>query len=200
MGLVGPRRYKVRPGPVAGRKFYLELYSEGQNRDGQRRVCRGWQHPGDGTGERRHDASRSDSATSRQFLVCPAGRPARRPGPEVYEDSLTPLERNSMYALPIDRIWLAGGCLALLLAAGTGCGSPAPASSALPTPKVTVVAAVSSQTIDADEYIGRTEASEIVEVRSRVFGFLKTIEFNDGDYVTEGKVLFTIEPDEYKAI
>src|SRR5262245_25518542 len=87
-----------------------------------------------------------------------------------------------------------------LLIASSGCDRAAPASSALPVPKVTVMPVVSQQTVDADEYIGRTEASEIVEVRSRVFGFLKTIEFSDGDYVTEGKVLFTIEPDEYRAI
>jgi RND family efflux transporter MFP subunit len=99
--------------------------------------------------------------------------------------------------------WLACGGLASLLAilaSSAGCGSAAPASSELPTPKVTVTAALSQETIDADEYIGKTEASEVVEIRSRVFGFLKTIDFSDGDYVTEGKVLFTIEPDEYAAI
>jgi RND family efflux transporter MFP subunit len=52
----------------------------------------------------------------------------------------------------------------------------------------------------------------MVEVRSRIFGYLKSIEFKDGDFVTgpvlgpngevekEGQVLFTIEPDEYEAI
>jgi RND family efflux transporter MFP subunit len=67
-------------------------------------------------------------------------------------------------------------------------------------PKVTVTPVVSQQTIDADEYTGRTEASEIVEVRARVFGYLKTVDFKDGDLVTEGQTLFTIEPDEYEAI
>ena len=42
------------------------------------------------------------------------------------------------------------------------------------------------------------EASESVEVRARIFGYLKSIEFKDGDFVTEGQLLFTIEPDEYK--
>jgi RND family efflux transporter MFP subunit len=67
-------------------------------------------------------------------------------------------------------------------------------------PKVTVAPVVSQETIDADVYTGKTEASETVEVRARVFGYLKTIEFNDGDFVTEGQTLFTIEPDEYDAI
>ena len=69
---------------------------------------------------------------------------------------------------------------------------------------------VSQETIDADEYTGQTEASEIVEVRARVFGYLKTIDFSDGDFVKgpvlgpkgevlkDGQTLFTIEPDEYE--
>ena len=32
-----------------------------------------------------------------------------------------------------------------------------------------------------------------------MFGYLKSIEFKDGDYVKEGQTLFTIEPDEYEA-
>jgi RND family efflux transporter MFP subunit len=104
--------------------------------------------------------------------------------------------------------------LALLgiLPLGIGCNSSAPAASELPTPKVTTVAVAAQETIDSDEYQGQTEASESVEVRSRIFGYLKSIEFKDGDFVKgpvlgpngevqeEGQVLFTIEPDEYDAI
>jgi RND family efflux transporter MFP subunit len=96
------------------------------------------------------------------------------------------------------RVALAAGCL--VLAACTGCGQGAPALAELPPPKVTVQPVVSQQTQDADEYTGRTEASEVVEVRARVFGYLKSIEFEDGDFVTEGQTLFQIEPDEYQAI
>jgi RND family efflux transporter MFP subunit len=82
----------------------------------------------------------------------------------------------------------------------SACNKAAPASGGeQPVPKVTVSAAVSQETIDADEYTGQTEASEIVEVRARVFGYLKSIDFTDGDYVKEGQTLFTIEPDEYEA-
>jgi RND family efflux transporter MFP subunit len=93
-----------------------------------------------------------------------------------------------------------------------GCEGSAPASAELPTPKVTVTPVISQETVDADEYTGKTEASDTVEVRARVFGYLKTIDFKDGDFVKgpvmgpngevqeEGQVLFTIEPDEYVAI
>ena len=59
---------------------------------------------------------------------------------------------------------------------------------------------ITQEIVDADEYTGQTEASEIVEVRSRIFGFLKSIDFKDGDFVKEGQTLFTIEPEEYQAI
>jgi len=65
---------------------------------------------------------------------------------------------------------------------------------------VTVTSVMAQETLDSDEYTGQTEASESVEIRARVFGYLKTIDFNDGDYVQEGQTLFTIEPDEYAAI
>src|SRR3954463_6574607 len=81
-----------------------------------------------------------------------------------------------------------------------GCNKAAPAATEQPTPKVTVMPVVSQETIDADEYTGQTEASESVEIRARVFGYLKSIDFKDGDYVEEGQTLFTIEPDEYEAI
>ena len=83
----------------------------------------------------------------------------------------------------------------------SACNRAAPAAGGeQPVPKVTVSAVVSQETIDADEYTGQTEASEIVEIRARVFGYLKSIEFKDGDYVKEGQELFSIEPDEYAAI
>jgi len=97
--------------------------------------------------------------------------------------------------------------LAIALAAvaplllGAGCNRAAPAAAAQqPVPKVTVTPVISQETLDADEYTGQTEASESVEIRARVFGYLKTIDFKDGDYVKEGQELFTIEPDEYEAI
>ena len=94
-------------------------------------------------------------------------------------------------------LWLVA---AALLSTAIGCKPETPPAVQLPTPKVTVTPVVAKKTIDADEYIGRTEGSEIVEVRARVFGYLKSVEFADGDYVREGQTLFTIEPDEYQAI
>ena len=49
---------------------------------------------------------------------------------------------------------------------------------------------VSQETVDADEYTGQTVASEVVEVRSRVFGYLKSVDFKDDNFDTEGQTLF----------
>jgi RND family efflux transporter, MFP subunit len=113
----------------------------------------------------------------------------------------TPLRPNGQPALGLSLATLPPVLLLLCLAlASAGCERSAPAAAEQPVPKVTVTAVVSQETVDADEYTGKTEASESVEVRARVFGYLKSINFTDGDFVTEGQPLFTIEPDEYQAI
>jgi RND family efflux transporter MFP subunit len=90
--------------------------------------------------------------------------------------------------------------LGVLLSATIGCERAHPAGADQPVPKVTTSEVTQQETTDFDEYTGTTEASEAVEVRARVFGYLKSIEFHDGDFVKEGQTLFTIEPDEYDAI
>jgi RND family efflux transporter MFP subunit len=46
---------------------------------------------------------------------------------------------------------------------------------------------------------GRTEAVATVEIRARVEGFLQSIEFEEGDTVEEGDLLYQIDPSEYQA-
>lgn len=90
--------------------------------------------------------------------------------------------------------------LAALPVACVGCSKNAAPTAEQPEPRVTVADVVQQEVVDSDDFTGRTEASEIVEVRSRAYGFLKTIDFKDGDIVAEGQTLFTIEPDQYQAI
>ncbi|MBA4105356.1 MAG: efflux transporter periplasmic adaptor subunit [Pirellula sp.] len=90
--------------------------------------------------------------------------------------------------------------IATVFLTSMGCKSEPAAPAEAITPKVTVADVISQEIVDTDEYTGQTEASEIVEVRSRIFGFLKSIDFKDGDFVKEGQTLFTIEPEEYQAI
>ncbi|MGE0756435.1 MAG: efflux RND transporter periplasmic adaptor subunit [Pirellulaceae bacterium] len=87
-----------------------------------------------------------------------------------------------------------------LLAGPVGCRRAEAVVESPPIPIVTVTRVLEQTTQDYDEYIGRAEASEAVDIVSRVHGFLKTIDFQDGEEVQEGQPLFTIEPDEFQAI
>lgn len=49
-----------------------------------------------------------------------------------------------------------------------------------------------------DEYTGRFQASNRVEVRARVSGFLEKVNFTDGEYVEKGQVLFVIDQRPFK--
>jgi RND family efflux transporter MFP subunit len=97
-------------------------------------------------------------------------------------------------------LYMAAAGWSMLVVGNVGCGVAPPPAAEQVVPRVTVAAAVQRDEIDFDEYTGQTEASEIVEVRARVFGYLKSIEFKDGDFVEDGQTLFKIEPDEYQAI
>src|SRR5690606_34857557 len=70
----------------------------------------------------------------------------------------------------------------------------APAKKEEPPPSLTVSQPVSRKTIEWDEYTGRFDAVEAVEVRARVSGYLTEVLFTDGQEVKEGDLLFKIDP------
>ncbi|MBX9687777.1 MAG: efflux RND transporter periplasmic adaptor subunit [Candidatus Obscuribacterales bacterium] len=49
------------------------------------------------------------------------------------------------------------------------------------------------------EWVGQTEASQTVNIRTRVDGTLESIGFQEGDYVNKGQMLFQIEKTSYLA-
>ncbi len=67
-----------------------------------------------------------------------------------------------------------------------------------PPPPVTVAPPLAKRIATWDEYSGRFEAIEAVEVRPRVSGFIEKIHFKDGQIVKAGDQLFTIDPREYR--
>ncbi len=54
--------------------------------------------------------------------------------------------------------------------------------------------------IEYDEFTGRFEAYQDVDVRARVSGYLDKIHFKDGQQVKKDDVLFTIDPRPYQAV
>lgn len=81
--------------------------------------------------------------------------------------------------------------LSFLLA---GCKPPAPPPAPPPPPAVTVSRPLAREVVQWDEFIGRLEAVESVEVRARVSGFIDDAPFNEGAVVEKGTLLFVIDP------
>jgi RND family efflux transporter MFP subunit len=83
--------------------------------------------------------------------------------------------------------------LAILVLALAGCDQGGPKVAQPPPPPVTVAKPVVKTVTDHDEYVGRFEAVDAVEVRARVSGYLDAIHFKDGQMVKKGDLLFTID-------
>lgn len=90
--------------------------------------------------------------------------------------------------------------LAVLLAAAlAGCDKPA-TQAAAPPPSVTVAQPTKRVVTDWDEFTGRFEAVEEVQVRARVGGFVDSIQFKDGDFVKPGDLLYVIDSRPFEAV
>jgi RND family efflux transporter MFP subunit len=66
-------------------------------------------------------------------------------------------------------------------------------------PPVTVANPTARRITEWDDYTGRFQATEYVELRARVNGYLESINFTDGQIVKKGDLLFVIDPRPYQA-
>lgn len=88
---------------------------------------------------------------------------------------------------------VAAALLALTFLAGCEEDGAQAAREAPPPPEVTVANPVMRQIVEDDEFVGRFEASDSVDVRARVGGYLEEVHFVDGSLVEAGQLLFTID-------
>ena len=103
------------------------------------------------------------------------------------------------------RLWVAGTALtalgALVTATFTLRTTPAEATQSgapVATP-VSVATVVQSDVATWDEFSGRLEAVERVEIRPRVAGVVEAVHFREGALVKQGDLLITIDPAPYAA-
>jgi membrane fusion protein, multidrug efflux system len=87
-------------------------------------------------------------------------------------------------------------CLLMMLQLLAGCDRK-PAVTAAP-PLVTVAHPLQKSVTEWDEYTGRFQAVETVEIRARVSGFIDSVHVNEGQLVKEGDLLFVIDQRPYQ--
>src|SRR6266566_1251878 len=88
------------------------------------------------------------------------------------------------------------GILSIFLTAGGCKRAAAPQQGPLP---VNVVTAIEKEVREWDEFTGRLDPVESVEIRPRVSGYITEIHFEAGAIVKKGDLLYVIDPRPYQA-
>src|ERR1700743_935452 len=83
----------------------------------------------------------------------------------------------------------------VVLASCSKSGAP----QAPPPPQVSVAQVLEKKVKDWDEFTGRLQAPETVEIRPRVSGYIDKVAFTEGSQVKRGALLFVIDPRPYQA-
>lgn len=92
------------------------------------------------------------------------------------------------------RLSLLGAALQLAMLGCSDTAAPGAAAPAMPPANVKIAHPLSRETSDWDEYTGRIEAINAVDIRARVGGYLEKVNFHAGDKVKKGDLLFLIDP------
>ena len=81
----------------------------------------------------------------------------------------------------------------------TGCAPTSAQQAAPPPPQVTVASVIERDVTEWDEFTGRLQAVDSVEVRPRVSGLVSAVRFDEGAIVRRGDLLFQIDPRPFQA-
>jgi len=148
------------------------------------------------------DRSRRDQYRQSTALVglhvgscmAPTPRGFRRPAWPFIGPTAGPYE--ALLSLPA-RPTLASTLSILLFV--SGCGFHGADQLPSPPPQVTVAHVLQRPVKDWDEFTGRLQAPETVEIRPRVSGYIDKVIFAEGSQVKRGDLLLIIDPRPYKA-
>lgn len=92
-----------------------------------------------------------------------------------------------------------GVMLALSVAVIAGCTGQASENAQPPAPAVSAAPVLVKQISQWDDFSGRVEAVESVDLRPRVSGYIDRVNYTEGQEVRKGDVLFTIDSRSYRA-
>ncbi|WAC44189.1 efflux RND transporter periplasmic adaptor subunit [Pseudomonas sp. SL4(2022)] len=81
----------------------------------------------------------------------------------------------------------------------SACGKSPETAQQMPAAKVSVAEVIEQPINEWDEFTGRLEAPESVEIRPRVSGFVDRVAFAEGSLVKKGDLLFQIDPRPFQA-
>ncbi|GGX77879.1 efflux RND transporter periplasmic adaptor subunit [Massilia dura] len=87
----------------------------------------------------------------------------------------------------------------MLFAGCDRAGGQAPAAGAPPPAPVSAATVIEKEIVETQEFSGRLEAVERVEIRPRVPGYITAVHFTPGALVKKGQPLFSIDPRPYQA-
>jgi len=88
--------------------------------------------------------------------------------------------------------------IGIVASMGVGCSSSAQPKAPAPV-EVSVAEVICKQLGDSDEFTGRLEPVNSVEVRPRVSGYLQSVHFKEGAIVRQGDLLFQIDARPFQA-
>lgn len=88
--------------------------------------------------------------------------------------------------------------IASSLMAGAGFIATAAIAQNAPPPAISVAKPLITDVIEVDDFIGRFEAVDQIDIRARVSGYVDKIHFTDGAMVKAGDLLFTIDQRPYQ--
>jgi multidrug efflux system membrane fusion protein len=93
----------------------------------------------------------------------------------------------------------AGLAAATLAGCSDATGKAAPAAAAAGGPPVSAATVVEKAIAETQEFSGRLEAIDVVQIRPRVSGFITAVNIKPGSEVKKGDVLFEIDPRPFQA-
>jgi membrane fusion protein (multidrug efflux system) len=110
-----------------------------------------------------------------------------------------PPEQINMTISTASRRLVSGVLAGIIAAALLACKQEAASTPARPLPEVQVVTVTAQTVPDEPEFIGQTESSRPVEIRSQVTGIIKERFFPEGRDVKKGDRLYQIDPVPFQA-